>query len=54
MAVLIAAGEAGDPLVPYAATVDPHCVHEASGMPPGIPTVVQSVARAELIIPLHA
>jgi hypothetical protein len=27
-------GSAGDPLDPYGAMVDPHCVHEPDGMPP--------------------
>src|SRR5208337_1325029 len=31
--------------------VEPHCVQLPDGMPPGIPAVVQSVARVGLMIP---
>jgi hypothetical protein len=33
--------------------VDPHCVYEAEGIPPGIPAPDQSIARLGLRIPDH-
>src|SRR6516225_12180744 len=38
----------------YAAMVEPHCVHDADGIPPLTPAFVQAVARVGAIIPDHS
>ena len=51
MALLMVAAEAGEPFDPYAAIVEPHCVHDADGI--FVPTVDQSLARGDVMIPDH-
>lgn len=52
-------GEAGAPLLPYGAIVDPHCVQllegiDPDGIPPMAPACVQFVPRTGARMPVHS